>query len=99
MVHPHFSVVVRFCICELSQYFVNSTLSLVLLFRRRLKSVADVLKVSGIRGLLSLGGMLYWGIGRAVCRHGPCGPISSLHPWDNWIYMVSVNGFLIPLGC
>ena len=24
----------------------------------------------------------YWG---AVCRHGPCGPISSLHPWDNWI--------------
>ena len=24
----------------------------------------------------------YW---VAVCRHGPCGPISSLHPWDNWI--------------
>ena len=24
----------------------------------------------------------YWG---AVCRHGPCGPISSLHPWDNWV--------------
>ena len=24
----------------------------------------------------------YWG---AVCRHGPCGPISSLHLWDNWI--------------
>ena len=26
--------------------------------------------------------MRYWG---AVCRHGPCGPISSLHPWDNWV--------------
>ena len=24
----------------------------------------------------------YWG---AVCRHGPCGPISSLHPWENWV--------------
>ena len=21
----------------------------------------------------------------AVCRHGLCGPISSLHPWDNWV--------------
>ena len=26
--------------------------------------------------------LVYW---EAVCRHGPCGPISSLHPWDNWI--------------
>ena len=24
----------------------------------------------------------YWGV---VCRHGPCGPISSLHPWDDWL--------------
>ena len=57
----------------------------MLLFRRRLKSVADVLK--GIRSkeftqtrwdaLLR-----YWS---AVCRHGPCGPITSLHPWDDWI--------------
>ena len=68
-----------------AQYFVNFSLSPVLLFRRRLKSVADVLK--GIRSegftqsrwdALSR----YWS---AVCRHGPCGPISSLHPWDNWI--------------
>ena len=21
----------------------------------------------------------------AVCRHGPCGPICSLHPWDKWV--------------
>ena len=24
----------------------------------------------------------YW---RAVCRHGPCGPVDSLHPWDEWV--------------
>ena len=24
----------------------------------------------------------YW---EAVCGHGPCGPISSLGPWDRWI--------------
>ena len=41
-----------------AQYFVNSSLSPVLLFRRRLKSVADVLKEFGIKGLLSLGGTL-----------------------------------------
>ena len=33
--------------------------------------------------------MGYW---EAVCRHGPCGPISSLHPWDNWI-LPDVLGF------
>ena len=68
-----------------AQYFVSSSLAPVLLFRRRLQSVADVLK--GIRSMgftqsrwnALLG---YWG---AVCRHGPCGPISSLHPCDNWI--------------
>ena len=65
-----------------AQYFVNSSLALVLLFRRRLKSVADVLE--GIRNHGSsqsrwealLG---YWD---AVCRHGPSGPICSLHPCD-----------------
>ena len=24
----------------------------------------------------------YW---EAACRHGPCGSISSLAPWDKWI--------------
>ena len=58
-----------------AQYFVNSSLSAVLLFRRRLKSVADVLKrYSGVRGSLSLrSGALSKVIGSAVCRHGPCG--------------------------
>ena len=68
-----------------AQYFVNSSLAPVVLFRRRLKSVADVL--TGIRGKgftpprwdALLG---YW---EAVCRHGPCGPISSFDPWDKWI--------------
>ena len=66
-------------------FFVNSSLSPVLLFRRRLKSVADVLKGIRSKGFTqsrwdALIG--YWG---AVCRHGPCGPISSLHPWENWL--------------
>ena len=26
--------------------------------------------------------LIRWG---AVCRHGPCGPISSLQPWENWV--------------
>ena len=41
-----------------AQFFVNSSLSPVLLFRRRLKSVADVLKGIRSKGLHSLGGML-----------------------------------------
>ena len=45
-----------------SHYFVNSSLAPVVLFRRRLKSVAMCLR-----------------------RYGPCGPISSLDPWDWWI--------------
>ena len=63
---------------------MNSSLAPVLLFRGRLKSVADVLKEirnnvftqSRWEALLS-----YWD---AVCRHGPCDPICSLHPWDEW---------------
>ena len=46
-----------------AQYFVNSSLSPVLLFRRRLKSVADVLRGIRSKGLPSLGWMLYFGIG------------------------------------
>ena len=68
-----------------AHYFVNSSPSPILLFRRRPKSVADVLKGIRSRGFTQsrwdalLG---YWG---AVCRHGPCGPISSLRPWDDWL--------------
>ena len=58
---------------------------LCLLFRRRLKSVADVLKGIRSKGFTQSRWdalLRYWG---AVCRHGPCGPISSLHPWENWV--------------
>ena len=54
-----------------SQYFVVLPLAPVVLFRRRLESVGDVLK--GIRNN-----------GDAVCRHGSFGPICSLDPWDWW---------------
>ena len=68
-----------------AQHFVNSSLSPVLLFRRRLKSVADVLK--GIRNKVFTQSrwnalLEFWD---AVCRHGACGPLTSLHPWDSGI--------------
>ena len=68
-----------------AQYFVNSSLSPVLLFRRRLKSVADVLKGIENKGFTQSRWdalLRYWG---AACRHGPCGPLTSLHPWDSGI--------------
>ena len=85
-----------------AQYFVNSSFAPVLLFRRRLKSVADVLK-----GIRSTGftqsrwdaPQRYWS---AVCvmvrvvlflRIIP-GIIGFL-----LIFMVSTGGFLIPLRC
>ena len=90
-----------------AQYFVNSSLSPVLLFRRRLESVADVLKGIKNKGLTQSRWnalLSYW---CAVCRHGPCGPLSSLHPWDcgippdlhgfyKWVFdsLELLNGFL-----
>ena len=68
-----------------AQYLVNSFLSPVLLFRRRLKSVADVHKGIRSKGFTQARWdalLRYWG---AVCRHGPCGSISSLHHRDDWI--------------
>ena len=81
-----------------AQYFVHSSLSPVLLFRQRLKSVADVLK--GLRSKWFTQSrwdalLRYWG---AVCRRGPCGPISSLRPWDVFrISMAFSSGCLISL--
>ena len=85
-----------------AQYFVNSSLAPVVLFRRRLKSVADVLKGIRSRGFCQSRWNALLGSWVAVCRHGPCGPISSLHPWDKWIppdLPASTGGFLIPLRC
>ena len=85
-----------------AQYSVKSSPARVLLFRWRLKSVADVLKgirmfgftQSDLEALLS-----YWD---AVCLYGPCGPICSLHPWDGWVHLtctVFISGSLIHLMC
>ena len=86
-----------------AQYFVNSSLAPVLLFRRRLKSVADVLKGIRCKGFTKSrwGALLgYWG---AACCHGPCGPISSLFIPGIigflLIFMAFTGGFLIPLRC
>ena len=56
---------------------------LFLLFRRRLKSVADVLKGIRNKGFTQSRWDALLGFWDAVCRHGPCGPLSSLHPWDS----------------
>ena len=53
---------------EGAPFFVNSSLAPVCLFRRRLKSVADVLRSIKRHGYTQKG---YWS---AVGRHGPCGP-------------------------
>ena len=86
-----------------AQYFVNSSLSHVLLFLRRLKSVADVLK--GIRSqgftqsrwdaLLN-----YWACCMSSWSVSSYFVTSSLGPLDSsgssWLSPV---GFLIPLRC
>ena len=52
-----------------AQYFVNSSLSPVLLFRRRLKSVADVLKGIRSKGFTQPRWDALLGYWEAVCRH------------------------------
>ena len=78
-----------------AQYFVNSSLSPVLLFRRRLKSKADVLKGIRNKGFTQSRWDALLGFWDAVCRHGPCGLLSPLHPWDSGflrIFMASKSG-------
>ena len=75
-----------------AKYFVNSSLVSVLLFRRRLKSVADVLKGIRSNGFIQSWWealVRYW---NAVCCDGPCGPVLSLHPWDEWVHP-DLHGF------
>ena len=60
-----------------AQYFLNSSLALVVLFCRRLKSVADVLKGISGKGFTQPRWDALLGYWEAVCRHGPCGPICS----------------------
>ena len=76
-------------------YFVlsaNSSPAPVLLFRKRFKFVADVSKGIKSKGFTQARWNAFLGYWGAVCRHGPCGPITSLHPWDDWIPL-DVHGF------
>ena len=80
-----------------AQFFVNSSLAPVHLFRRRVKSVADVLK--GIRQHVfsqSRWDVLfrYWG---SVFRHGPCGLVRTL--WSLGCCMDSFGGSLTLWVC
>ena len=64
-----------------AQYFVNSSLAPVLLFRRRLDSVADVLKGIRSRGFCQSRWNAFFGvIGRLCVVMVPCGPFSLLNP-------------------
>ena len=49
-------------------------------------------KVLGVRGFTQSKWDALLGYWEAVCRHGPCGPISSLSPWDRWI-LPDLHGF------
>ena len=84
-----------------AQYFVNSSLAPVLLFRRRIKSVADVLKGIRQRGFSQArvdALHRYWA---AVCRQGRLGQLFRWSPGligYTWIYMAFINGSLTHLG-
>ena len=65
--------------------FNNSSLAPVILFRRRLRSVGDVLE--GIKNYCFTTArwqalMLRWA---AVCRQGPTGLVATLEPWRDWL--------------
>ena len=60
--------------------FINSSLAPVILFRRRLQSVENVLKGIMNHGFSTASWqalMLRWA---AVCRQGPVGPVTTLEP-------------------
>ena len=75
-----------------ARHVVNSSLAPVLLFRGRLKSVADVLKGIRSRGFTQARWEALLRCWDDVCRHGLCGPICSLHPWDEWV-LPDLHGF------
>ena len=64
---------------------LSTLLTLLSLLLYSFKSVADVLKGIRNKGLTQSRWDALLGYRGAVCRHGPCGPISSLDPWDWWI--------------
>ena len=84
-----------------AQYFVNSSLAPVLLFRWRLKSVADVSKVLGSVGSLRQGGMLFKGTGELCVVRAlvvQCVTWSPRLVGFSRTFMASANGSLTLLG-
>ena len=59
---------------------LNSSLALVLRFRRRLKSVYNVLKSIRANGFSDTRMTALWDRWSAVTRKGPVGPITSFEP-------------------
>ena len=66
-------------------FFINSTLSRILRFRRRMNSVGDVLEDMKDHGFTDDRWTALLNRWSAVTRHGPVGPISSCQPWTNSI--------------
>ena len=75
-----------------AQFFVNSSLAAVLLLRRRVKSVADVLNSIRQHGFSQGRWDALLGRWKAVCCQVPCGPLRSLEPWVRWV-PPDVHGF------
>ena len=68
-----------------SGFFINSSLALVLRFRRRFVSVCNVLKGIKVHGFSEARISALLSRWHAVVRMGPTGPVTSFEPWTHWI--------------
>ena len=66
-------------------FFINSSLALVLRFRRRFVSVCNVLKGIKVHGFSEARVAALGHRWHAVVRMGPAGPVTSFDPWTHWI--------------
>ena len=75
-----------------AQYFGNSSLAPVLLLRRRMKSVADVLRGICQHGFSQGRWDALCGGWNSVCEQVRGGPARTLEPWTHWIHP-DLHGF------
>ena len=68
-----------------SSFFLNSSLALVLRFRRSFVSVCNVLRGIKQHGFSEARVAALEHRWRAVVRLGPAGPVTSHEPWTHWI--------------
>ena len=66
-------------------FFIKSSLSPILRFRRRLKSACSVLKSLKNHGFAEDRWAARWDRWVATTKIRPIGPITSFEPWTNWI--------------